>query len=108
MPLTSTLFHGAKFWLSLNVPQRPRFKEMIKVSVTSPASVVIIQLRLLQDHGGIIVLRQKDADVQLVDHKMKSLPPETYGRSLSISCFCSLLIQLLLPIRGEFDSQWAA
>jgi hypothetical protein len=28
---TMNLFQGARFWLSLTVPQRPRFKELIKV-----------------------------------------------------------------------------
>ena len=28
---TMNLFQGARFWLSLTVPQRSRFKELIKV-----------------------------------------------------------------------------
>lgn len=28
---TMNLFQGARFWLSLTVPQRQRFKELIKV-----------------------------------------------------------------------------
>lgn len=30
---SGTLFEGKKFWLSHNVPQRNRFKELIKVAM---------------------------------------------------------------------------
>ncbi|KAJ6049627.1 Rap1 - C-terminal [Penicillium canescens] len=56
-----SLFKGAKFWLSQTVPQRLRFKEMIA------------------KHGGTVVLMEKDADVKLVDHAKKGIPPDTYS-----------------------------
>ncbi|KAL4955315.1 TRF2-interacting telomeric protein/Rap1 C terminal domain-containing protein [Aspergillus filifer] len=49
------------FWLSRNVPQRSRFKEDIV------------------RNGGIVRLNEKDADVQIVDHKRKNLPPNVYS-----------------------------
>ncbi|KAJ5595105.1 uncharacterized protein N7459_001313 [Penicillium hispanicum] len=55
------LFSGAKFWLSQNVPQRAKFKDMIA------------------EHGGSVVLLEKDADMKLVDHTRKNLPPDTYS-----------------------------
>ncbi|CAG7938320.1 unnamed protein product [Penicillium nalgiovense] len=55
------LFQGARFWLSLTVPQRPRFKELIK------------------QYGGTVVLMEKDADVKLVDHTRKDLPSDTFS-----------------------------
>ncbi|CAG8909619.1 unnamed protein product [Penicillium egyptiacum] len=58
---TMNLFHGARFWLSLTVPQRPRFKELIK------------------QYGGTVVLMEKDADVKLVDHTRKDLPRDTFS-----------------------------
>lgn len=57
----SPLFQDKQFWLSQNVPQRSRFKELI------------------QQHGGIIRLHEKDADIKLVDHARKNLPPDTYS-----------------------------
>ncbi|QQK42550.1 Rap1 - C-terminal [Penicillium digitatum] len=58
---TMNLFQGARFWLSLTVPQRPRFKELIK------------------QYGGTVVLMEKDADVKLVDHTRKDLPRDTFS-----------------------------
>ncbi|CAI7635077.1 unnamed protein product [Penicillium glandicola] len=58
---TMNLFRGARFWLSLTVPQRPRFKELIK------------------QYGGTVVLMEKDADVKLVDHTRKDLPRDTFS-----------------------------
>ncbi|OQE29293.1 hypothetical protein PENFLA_c004G00012 [Penicillium flavigenum] len=58
---TMNLFQGARFWLSLTVPQRPRFKELIK------------------QYGGTVVLMEKDADVKLVDHTRKDLPSDTFS-----------------------------
>ncbi|KOS46343.1 hypothetical protein ACN38_g2674 [Penicillium nordicum] len=55
------LFQGARFWLSLTVPQRQRFKELIK------------------QYGGTVVLMEKDADVKLVDHTRKDLPSDTFS-----------------------------
>ncbi|CRG84032.1 hypothetical protein PISL3812_01375 [Talaromyces islandicus] len=58
---TGTLFGGKRFWLSLNVPQRDRFKEVIKLN------------------GGIVVLQEKDADIKLVDHRKREIPLDTYS-----------------------------
>ncbi|KAJ5835769.1 hypothetical protein N7447_001795 [Penicillium robsamsonii] len=58
---TGNLFQGARFWLSLTVPQRSRFKELIK------------------KYGGTVVLMEKDADVKLVDHTRKDLPSDTFS-----------------------------
>ncbi|KAI9926837.1 hypothetical protein ASPWEDRAFT_715736 [Aspergillus wentii DTO 134E9] len=55
------LFQGKHFWLSQNVPQRSRFKELI------------------QQNGGIIRLQEKHADIKLVDHARKNLPPNTFS-----------------------------
>ncbi|KAH1491992.1 hypothetical protein LV164_006473 [Aspergillus fumigatus] len=56
----SLLFEGKQFWLSQNVPQRSRFKELIEAN------------------GGIVRLQEKDADIKLVDHTRKNLPSDTY------------------------------
>ncbi|PYH98801.1 hypothetical protein BO71DRAFT_315458 [Aspergillus ellipticus CBS 707.79] len=56
-----SLFQGMQFWLSQNIPQRTRFKELI------------------QKNGGIIRLQEKDADIKLVDHLRKNLPADTYS-----------------------------
>ncbi|KAL1966968.1 hypothetical protein VTN77DRAFT_3712 [Rasamsonia byssochlamydoides] len=58
---TGTLFEGKKFWLSHNVPQRSRFKELIQMN------------------GGIVVLQEKDADIKLVDHTKREIPLNTYS-----------------------------
>ncbi|PYI14253.1 hypothetical protein BO99DRAFT_345443 [Aspergillus violaceofuscus CBS 115571] len=62
-PITAngTLFRGKHFWLSHNVPQRNRFKELI------------------EQHGGHIRLFEKDAEIKIVDHKRRNLPPDTYS-----------------------------
>ncbi|PYI33156.1 hypothetical protein BP00DRAFT_434768 [Aspergillus indologenus CBS 114.80] len=62
-PITAngTLFRGKHFWLSHNVPQRNRFKELI------------------EKHGGHIRLFEKDAEIKIVDHKRRNLPPDTYS-----------------------------
>ncbi|KAH1434645.1 hypothetical protein KXX32_009849 [Aspergillus fumigatus] len=57
----SLLFEGKQFWLSQNVPQRSRFKELIEAN------------------GGIVRLQEKDADIKLVDHTRKNLPSDTYS-----------------------------
>ncbi|KAL2012190.1 hypothetical protein VTN00DRAFT_4908 [Thermoascus crustaceus] len=58
---SGTLFEGKKFWLSHNVPQRNRFKELIK------------------NNGGVIVLQDHQADIKLVDHLRRELAPDTYS-----------------------------
>ncbi|OOF99099.1 hypothetical protein ASPCADRAFT_127664 [Aspergillus carbonarius ITEM 5010] len=58
---SSSLFQGKQFWLSHNIPQRNWFKEII------------------EKHGGIIRLHEKDADIRLVDHKRKNLPSDAYS-----------------------------
>ncbi|KAE8419079.1 hypothetical protein BDV36DRAFT_252442 [Aspergillus pseudocaelatus] len=55
------LFQGKQFWLSHNIPQRSRFKDLI------------------QQYGGVVRLHEKDADIKLVDHARKNLPPGTYS-----------------------------
>ncbi|KKK15839.1 hypothetical protein ARAM_004543 [Aspergillus rambellii] len=55
------LFQGMSFWLSQNVPQRSRFKEII------------------QQNGGIVKVLEKDAEIQLVDHARKNLPANTFS-----------------------------
>ncbi|KAL4873024.1 hypothetical protein BDV12DRAFT_115530 [Aspergillus spectabilis] len=55
------LFQGMSFWLSQNVPQRSRFKELV------------------QQNDGIVKPIEKDADVQIVDHKRKNLPANVYS-----------------------------
>ncbi|KAJ5721651.1 uncharacterized protein N7483_009585 [Penicillium malachiteum] len=57
----NTLFGGTRFWVSYNVPQRTRFKEMI------------------EEHGGIVVLLETHANVKLVDHTKKNLPSDVYS-----------------------------
>ncbi|KAL2857976.1 TRF2-interacting telomeric protein/Rap1 C terminal domain-containing protein [Aspergillus pseudoustus] len=57
----SSLFEGMSFWLSQNVPQRSRFKELV------------------QQNGGVVRLQEKDADVLIVDHTRKNLPPNVYS-----------------------------
>ncbi|KAF7117910.1 hypothetical protein CNMCM5793_007241 [Aspergillus hiratsukae] len=57
----SLLFDGKQFWLSQNIPQRSRFKELIETN------------------GGIVRLQEKDADIKLVDHTRKNLPSDTYS-----------------------------
>ncbi|KAL2002814.1 hypothetical protein VTN02DRAFT_5857 [Thermoascus thermophilus] len=58
---SGTLFEGKKFWLSRNVPQRNRFKELIQIN------------------GGVIVLQDHQADIKLVDHLRRGLAPDTYS-----------------------------
>ena len=53
------LFQDMKFWLSHTIPQRSRFISQIDAN------------------GGIVVNLEKDADVKLVDHTRKVLPPDT-------------------------------
>ncbi|RDW81163.1 putative transcription factor Rap1 [Aspergillus mulundensis] len=60
-PEHSGLFQGMSFWLAHHVPQRDRFKVLI------------------QENGGIVKLFEKDADVQIVDHKKKNLPSNVYS-----------------------------
>ena len=77
---SSSLFQGKQFWLSQNIPQRSRFKELITVcyhillySITCCTGLTTS----LQEHGGIVRLLEKDVDVKLVDHTKKNLPPDT-------------------------------
>ncbi|EAW06482.1 putative transcription factor Rap1 [Aspergillus clavatus NRRL 1] len=58
---SDSLFEGKRFWLSQNVPQRSRFKELI------------------ERNGGVIKLQEKDADVKIVDDTRKNLPSDTYS-----------------------------
>lgn len=77
---TSSLFQGKQFWLSQNIPQRSRFKELITVCMlhlTLLYRVVVRRLTLVKSHGGIVRLQEKDADVKLVDHTKKNLPADT-------------------------------
>ena len=53
------LFQGMKFWLSHTIPQRSKFVSQISAD------------------GGVVVNLEKDADVKLVDHTRKVLPPDT-------------------------------
>ncbi|KAJ5090014.1 hypothetical protein N7532_008698 [Penicillium argentinense] len=55
------LFQGARFWLSHEIPQRSRFKDLIV------------------QHGGVVVWMEKDANVKLVDHTKKNLPADCYS-----------------------------
>lgn len=70
------LFKGTQFWLSHNVPQRARFKELITVQSLMPRHCSIA-LTNVQNNGGILRLYEKDADIRLVDHLRKNLPPDT-------------------------------
>ncbi|KAA8644317.1 putative transcription factor Rap1 [Aspergillus tanneri] len=58
---SGSLFEGKQFWLSKQIPQRERFKDIIK------------------EHGGIIRLYEKDAEIKLVDHARKNLPADTFS-----------------------------
>ncbi|RPA96820.1 hypothetical protein L873DRAFT_1791408 [Choiromyces venosus 120613-1] len=49
-PLYGSLFEGTKFWLSLLVPARSNYK------------------KLIQANGGVLVTKEKDAEICLVDH----------------------------------------
>ena len=51
------LFNGLKFWLSHQVPQRSQFISEIK------------------ENGGHVVDLEKNADIKIVDHVRKQLPP---------------------------------
>lgn len=37
-----------------------------------------MELTVVKENGGVVVLFEKDADVKLVDHTRKNLPPDTY------------------------------
>ncbi|KAL2822000.1 TRF2-interacting telomeric protein/Rap1 C terminal domain-containing protein [Aspergillus granulosus] len=56
-----SLFKGMSFWLSRNVPQRIRFRDLI------------------QQNGGVVRLQEKDADILIVDHKRKNLQSNVYS-----------------------------
>ncbi|EED23085.1 transcription factor Rap1, putative [Talaromyces stipitatus ATCC 10500] len=56
-----TLFEGYSFWVSANVPQRNRFKELIQIN------------------GGTVVLLEKDADIKLVDHAKRDIPLNSHS-----------------------------
>lgn len=73
----SLLFEGKQFWLSQNVPQRSRFKELIEVCFYTFV-LFYSKLTVLQANGGIVRLQEKDADIKLVDHTRKNLPSDTY------------------------------
>ena len=55
------LFQGQKFWLSLLVPSRAWFVGNIIAN------------------GGVVVPLEKQADILLVDHRRKNLPPNTHS-----------------------------
>ncbi|KAL5339429.1 TRF2-interacting telomeric protein/Rap1 C terminal domain-containing protein [Aspergillus crustosus] len=55
------LFQGMSFWFSATVPQRNRFKELVR------------------QNGGTVKLFEKDADVQIVDHKKKNTSGNVYS-----------------------------
>ncbi|OKL56350.1 hypothetical protein UA08_08534 [Talaromyces atroroseus] len=57
---TGTLFAGYSFWLSAQVPQRHRFRELIEIN------------------GGIVEVLEKDADIKLVDHAKRDLPLHSF------------------------------
>ena len=67
------LFEGKQFWLSQNIPQRSRFKELIQVTLPY-FQIEFAKSNSVQQHGGIIRLQEKDADILLVDHARKNLP----------------------------------
>lgn len=58
---SGTLFEGQKIWFSDYVPQRQWFKEIVEAN------------------AGTVVKIEKQADIRLVDHKRKSLPPGAYS-----------------------------
>ncbi|CUS11565.1 unnamed protein product [Tuber aestivum] len=55
-PLHGSLFEGTKFWLSLLVPARQSYKNLIHAN------------------GGVVVTSEKDAEICLVDHLKKEMP----------------------------------
>jgi telomeric repeat-binding factor 2-interacting protein 1 len=69
----SRLFEGKQFWLSLEVPQRRWFMELIQVILCFCTSWSFSNA--LQKHGGVVRLQERDADIMLVDHMSKNLPP---------------------------------
>ncbi|KAL7816215.1 TRF2-interacting telomeric protein/Rap1 C terminal domain-containing protein [Trichoderma gracile] len=56
-----TIFGGIKFWVSLGVPQRSSIIEKI------------------ESNGGVVVPREKDADMLIADHAKKNAPPDSYS-----------------------------
>jgi hypothetical protein len=93
---TTTLFGNAgrraRFWLSQNVPDRGHIKKMIVVSLAPRERPFHKCARLTkpQENGGEVVLLETHADVMLVDHMKKNLPPGWYG-SLCIFITCTEL-----------------
>lgn len=73
------LFQGVKFWLSQKVPQRSRFINDIKVSVTNGDHTELELLTLCQANGGEVLPIEKHADVKIVDHARKEALPGTYA-----------------------------
>ncbi|KAJ5646755.1 hypothetical protein N7490_003127 [Penicillium lividum] len=59
--MTPKLFQNSKFWVSYHVPQRTKIQKMIK------------------DNGGVITLREQEADINIVDHTKKNLPDNAYS-----------------------------
>ncbi|KAK1244628.1 hypothetical protein MKX07_003427 [Trichoderma sp. CBMAI-0711] len=55
------IFGGIKFWVSVSVPQRSSIIEKI------------------ESNGGVVVPREKDADMLIADHAKKNSPPESYS-----------------------------
>ncbi|KAI9781729.1 MAG: hypothetical protein M1839_005722 [Geoglossum umbratile] len=55
------LFAGKKFWLSRGLPSRSHFIDLVKTN------------------GGEIVPLEQAADIKIVDHFKKSLPPDSYS-----------------------------
>jgi hypothetical protein len=82
---TTTLFGNAgrraRFWLSQNVPDRGHIKKMIVVRLAPRERLFhgCARLTRAQENGGEVVLLETHADVMLVDHMKKNLPPGWYG-----------------------------
>lgn len=82
------LFQGTKFWLSHKVPQRSRFINDIKVSLTNGDLTDPKLLTLCQANGGEVLPTEKHADLKIVDHARKEALPGTYA-ALSVRALVS-------------------
>lgn len=69
----------------------------------------IIELTSLKENGGHVVLFEKYADVKLVDHTRKNLPPDAYGPLDQLIPNISLIVsQVLLPIHRALGPEWSS
>lgn len=73
--LQGTLFQGMRFWLSHKVPQRSRFVNEVRVSIHPSRALRTVNADCLQTNGGEVVPLEKQADVTIVDHARKEIPP---------------------------------